>query len=375
MAGFFDSDFLAELQDKIRSNVPQESIASDTSTGIMSREARVTEEVENTIPQRVADNIKAASSNPVELVDTIATLNTPRGIEPDSLSTLRPLEEVIAPNPPSLFKPAIEEYVPAVQAVPTLSTEPVTEEAVNIITADSSLYEDYTRTTSAGYRDVADIEGIVLHYTHGSPRGSTVRSYSNAGLYGYREDGTRYHKGQGRGTGAPFFIDREGTIHLVGDWRNAMIQHVSSSSGRVVQNAPRTLSGARLSNANSIGIEIDVGWNYDGSNRGHGRMLEGEANHPTQAQIEAVDRLQRWLLSEVNNVRNGEPLTLENAVFAHPELQRDKQPVEATYALQEIRQRGGLAARRTIPTAEGGVRYTTTDVPTSLVPRPRPSTE
>lgn len=212
------------------------------------------------------------------------------------------------------------------------STAYVPTDPINIVTAPQDQYDAYTNATANSVRrQPEDIEAIVLHHTHTGSTDLPVGTYISGGIRA--------------GVGAPFFIARDGTIHQVGDWRNRAIQHVSSSDRRVVQDAPRTISGARVNNAGSIGIEIDVGWNYNDGSR-YGSPIEGPEGRPTEEQIVAVRRLTNYLIQQINEARGDTAITTENAVFAHPELQRDKQPVEATLATEEVRSRQGFARRR-----------------------------
>ena len=228
--------------------------------------------------------------------------------------------------------PPIEEYKPVEPSMLNPSTAYVPTDPINIVTAPQDQYDAYTNATANSVRrQPEDIEAIVLHHTHTGSTDLPVGTYISGGIRA--------------GVGAPFFIARDGTIHQVGDWRNRAIQHVSSSDRRVVQDAPRTISGARVNNAGSIGIEIDVGWNYNDGSR-YGSPIEGPEGRPTEEQIVAVRRLTNYLIQQINEARGDTEITTENAVFAHPELQRDKQPVEATLATEEVRSRQGFARRR-----------------------------
>lgn len=233
----------------------------------------------------------------------------------------------------------------------TAGAEPI--EAPEISRVDDATFDRYTQATSAGSRELSDIEGVVLHYTHGSPGGSSLDSYMNVGF--------------SRGVGAPIFIARDGTIHEVGDWRNSIIQHTSRSGGIGTYRAP---SGERYSSANTVGIEIDVGWDW-----ANDRPLEGEAGRPTEAQLEAVRRFTNSVVNEVNAVRPDDlQLDINRSVYAHPELGR-KMPTEGTYALQWLREQEGLPATRDVEwymdqSGEERIR-----INRSLVPRPRPTGE
>ena len=364
MAGFFDSDFLAELQDKIRSGVPQESVASDTSTGIMSREARVAEEVANTIPQRVADNIKAASSNPVEVVDTIATPNTPRGIEPDSLSTLRPMEdvipEVVTPDflrsPETETTPTIGGYAPRtvrtgtpIQSDQGLSTAPLQEYASvtrfeppvmigeprpysrtfsNDATVTGTVYTvefngqqreivDVSETTSREFPIINqrrripenEIRHFVMHNTGGmyhsnnNREGQSIRSYINSFV------------GRSYGPTAAWFIDEEGTIYKVFD-PNIRNIHVAGGQTRNPQNY--------ITNDNSIGVEVEAGG------------PAGSDVRPNRAQLEAGAFLADLHMATYNI----------ETVSAHPQANTGKEPVEGFDLLNYWRESHSLAPER-----------------------------
>jgi hypothetical protein len=362
MAGFFDSDFLAELQDRIKSSVPQESVASDTSTGIMSREARVAEEVANTIPQQVADNIKAASSNPVEVVDTIATMNTPRNIEPDSLNTLRPMEDVIpevaTPDflrpPEAETTPTIGGYAPRtirtgipVQSDQGLSTAPLEEYAgmtrfepptqigdprpyrrtfSNDGTVTGTVYTvefngqqreiiDVSESTSREFPIIDqrrripenEIRHLVIHNTGGmyhannDREGQSVRSYINS------------FRGRSYGPTASWFIDEEGNIYKAFD-PNIRNIHVAGGRSRNPENY--------INNDNSIGIEVEAG----------GREDLGQDVRPNQAQQEATAFLVDLLSSQYNF----------ETVTAHPQSNTEKQRLEGFTLLNHWRETHGL---------------------------------
>ena len=259
-------------------------------------------------------------------------------------------EEAIPTLPSSSAISAPTQYAPT-DIDFTAGAEPI--EAPEISRVDDATFDRYTQATSAGSRELADIEGVVLHYTHGSPGGSSLDSYMNVGF--------------SRGVGAPIFIARDGTIHEVGDWRNSIIQHTSRASGIGTYRAP---SGQRFSSANTVGIEIDVGWDW-----ANNRPLEGEAGRPTEAQLEAVRRFTNSVINEVNAVRPDDlQLDINRSVYAHPELGR-KMPTEGTYALQWLREQEGLPATRDVEwymdqSGEERIR-----INRSLVPRPRPTGE
>lgn len=178
----------------------------------------------------------------------------------------------------------------------------------------------YGAKTRAGTRKIGDIEGVVLHHTH-SARPSTVDSY--------------YDTGMEEGTGAPFFIDRQGVIHQVAPLTD-IVQHTSKSKGI---GGYRSQTGERFSSSNTIGIEIDAQWDYKND------VLK---DAPNEKQIEAAKKLVNYLLNIVNAERPEDAqLGLEGSVYAHPEVQA-KQEVEALGVLKALRTAQGLNADRAI---------------------------
>jgi hypothetical protein len=341
-----------------------------------------TETTSDSILTRAASAIGAFSTDPDLVASTVVPQpRIPQEVDLSEWESMPPVRDFIGPSQteqaiptlpssmgitaPAMSQVTADEYIPATLV---LADQPTTTEAPDIIRVAEDQYNDYTTTTSAGSRNISDVQGILFHYVHGpNPEGSSLSSYMNSGFYGWSEERGSYRNGPGEGKGAPFYIARDGTIYEVGDWRNNRIQHVSSAVNRVVPDAPRTSTGERFNNENSIGIEIDVGWNYnDPTQHGqYGSQYAGEAGRPTEAQIEALNRLTHYLMNEVNASREGNPLTIENSVFAHPELQRDKMPVEGMYALERVREMAGLVPRRA---GETGVFV-------SPVPQPRPTSE
>jgi len=309
---------------------------------------------------RSAAAMGAFSTDPDLVASTVVPQpRIPEEVDLSEWESMPPVRDFIGPSqteqaiptlPSSSAISAPTQYVPT-DIDFTAGSEPI--EAPEIIRVDDETFDRYTQATSAGSRELSDIEGVVLHYTHGSPGGSSLDSYMNVGF--------------SRGVGAPIFIARDGTIHEVGDWRNSIIQHTSRAGGIGTYRAP---SGERYSSANTVGIEIDVGWDW-----ANDRPLEGEAGRPTEAQLEAVRRFTNSVINEVNAVRPDDlQLDINRSVYAHPELGR-KMPTEGTYALQWLREQEGLPATRDVEwymdeSGEEPIR-----INRSLVPRPRPTGE
>ena len=218
---------------------------------------------------------------------------------------------------------------------PPVVKEDPTQPAQSVIKLeDDETMKAYSAATSAGRRSLQDIEGIVLHHTHGS-RHSTVEQYMRVGL--------------DREVGAPFFIDVEGVVHQVAPLEE-IIQHTSGTRSTVGEY--RTPRGARYSSGNTIGIEIDATWDYN-----RNELREG----PNEAQKIALNSLVNELLPQLNATRGPDnQLNIENSVFAHPELQA-KMEDEATGVLNWLRVNNGFNEMRAID-REGNVQ---------LSPRPQ----
>jgi hypothetical protein len=341
-----------------------------TPTGLMSPQTGVrqtsitpeqqTETTSDSILTRAASAIGAFSTDPDLVASTVIPQpRIPQEVDLSEWESMPPVRDIIGPSqteqaiptlPSSMGITAPTQYVPA-NIDFTEGAEPIS--APEISRVDDATFDRYTRTTSAGSRQLEDIEGVVLHYTHGSPRGSSVETFMDVGF--------------NRGRGAPFFIDRDGTIHEVGDWRNSIIQHTSRASGIGTYRAP---SGERFSSTNTVGIEIDVGWDW-----ANDRPLEGAAGQPTEAQLNAIRYLTNNVIDEVNAVRPDDlQLDINRSVYAHPELGR-KKPTEGTYALQWLREQEGLPATRDVEWYMDNRGQERIRINRSIVPRPRPTGE
>ena len=238
-----------------------------------------------------------------------------------------PVVETPAVQTPAVQTPVVQ--TPVVEAVETTEAVADTPEATTptppsqsvIKLEDDETMKAYSAATSAGRRSLQDIEGIVLHHTHGS-RHSTVEQYMRVGL--------------DREVGAPFFIDADGVVHQVAPLEE-IIQHTSGTRSTVGEY--RTPTGARYSSGNTIGIEIDATWDYN-----RNVLREG----PNEAQKNALNRLVNELLPKLNATRGPEnQLNIENSVFAHPELQA-KMEDEATGVLNWLRVNNGFNEMRAI---------------------------
>ena len=328
--------------------------------GLGLRDIDVTPALEDTLLADVARNMGQNAVDRERVANAVVPApQLPQEVDFSEWESMPPISDIIGPSqteqaiptlPSSMGITAPTQYVPA-NIDFTEGAEPIS--APEISRVDDATFDRYTQATSAGSRELADIEGVVLHYTHGSPGGSSLDSYMNVGF--------------NRGVGAPIFIARDGTIHEVGDWRNAIIQHTSRSGGIGTYRAP---SGQRFSSANTVGIEIDVGWDW-----ANNRPLEGEAGRPTDAQLEAVRRFTNSVINEVNAVRPDDlQLDINRSVYAHPELGR-KMPTEGTYALQWLREQEGLPATRDVEWYMDNRGQERIRINRSLVPRPRPTGE
>lgn len=203
----------------------------------------------------------------------------------------------------------------------SVETQNVAVPSPSILQQSPEVQQDYTKSASAGSRKLSDIEGVVVHYTH-SGRPMSVDDFVRVG--------------KESGVGAPFFITRDGTVHQVGPI-DAILQHSSGTRGTV--GPYRTPSGARYSSANTIGIELDVQWDY-----ANDRPL----NEVTDAQLNAAQGLINSLLGTLNAERDEEnQLTVGNSVFAHPELNA-KMPTEGTRARQWLREQAGFHPERAV---------------------------
>jgi len=252
---------------------------------------------------------KIASENPF-------TLDQLKAANPDitDFGSLKPGQEI---NLPVEGAPVVE--TPVADTPEATTPTPPSQSVIRL--EDDETMKAYSAATSAGRRSLQDIEGIVLHHTHGS-RPSTVEQFMQVGL--------------DREVGAPFFIDREGVVHQVAPLEE-IIQHTSGTRATVGEY--RTPSGERYSSKNTIGIEIDATWDYN-----RNELREG----PNEAQKNALNRLVNELLPTLNETRDPEnQLNVENAVFAHPELQA-KMEDEATDVLKWLRVNNGFNEMRTI---------------------------
>jgi LysM repeat protein len=233
-----------------------------------------------------------------------------------------PVEGAPVVETPAVQTPVVEavETTEAVADTPEATTPTPPSQSV-IRPEDDETMKAYSAATSAGRRSLQDIEGIVLHHTHGS-RPSTVEQYMRVGL--------------DREVGAPFFIDVDGVVHQVAPLEE-IIQHTSGTRSTVGEY--RTPRGARYSSGNTIGIEIDATWDYN-----RNVLREG----PNEAQKNALNRLVNELLPKLNATRGPEnQLNIENSVFAHPELQA-KMEDEATGVLNWLRVNNGFNEMRAI---------------------------
>lgn len=170
--------------------------------------------------------------------------------------------------------------------------------SIEVSKVDPSVTTRYVKEKSYGKRRVEDIEGVVLHYTHS---GSTL-------------DVDKYSKIPGK-YGAPFFIDKDGVVHQVAPITE-IIRHTSSG----------THNGKRYSNTNSVGIEIEVGWDYKNN------KPNDDAN---EAQMKAAVELSNQILAEVNK-KKGSTFSIADSVVAHPEI-ATKQESEAKAAIEFLR--------------------------------------
>ena len=207
-----------------------------------------------------------------------------------------------------------------IKVIEQASNETKDSSPVNIVKLTKEKQSAYGAATRAGTRKVNEIEGIVLHHTHGS-KPMTVDQYYNTGI--------------NKGLGAPFFIDTDGVVHQVAPITD-VVQHTSKKKGI---GSYRSQTNKPFSSDNTIGIEIDAQWDYKNN-----KLKAG----PNEKQLKAAKDLVKHLLKTINSERPKDAqLDVDRAVYAHPELQA-KQEVEARDVLKYLRESEELPVERNI---------------------------
>jgi len=285
-----------------------------------------------TIPEQSEITVEPLDSEPMTSMDQ--SLMAPAGEpSPDMMSFGdEPITDPLAKAKDGIMRPPEEtleidtdaaesaEASTATKVIEQASNETEDTPSFNIVKLPADKQAAYGKKTRAGTRKINEIEGIVLHHTHGS-KPMTVDQYYNIGI--------------NKGLGAPFFIDTDGVVHQVAPLTD-IVQHTSAKKGI---GSYRSQTGKRFSSENTIGIEIDAQWDKKK------KKLKSE---PNEKQIKAAKNLVKQLLKTINAERPEDAkLDVDRAVYAHPELQA-KQEVEATGVLKNLRESEGLPAERNI---------------------------